>query len=77
MSIYSVGVEDGIEQGIEQGEHQATLEMILRLLKEKGRVSTTLEKKIRDEADKERLYVLVKLAAKSVSVKEFEKLMKE
>ena len=51
--------------------------MILRLLKEKGRVSTTLEKKIRDEADKERLYVLVKLAAKSVSVKEFEKLMKE
>ena len=77
MSIYSVGVEDGIEQGIEQGEHQATLEMILRLLKEKGRVSTTLEKKIRDEADKERLYVLVKLAAESVSVKEFEKLMKE
>ena len=73
MSIYSVGVEDGIERG----EHQATLEMILRLLKEKGRVSATLEKKIRDEADKERLYVLVKLAAKSVSVKEFEKLMKE
>ena len=35
------------------------------------------EKKIRDEADKERLYVLVKLAAKSASVKEFEKLMKE
>ena len=31
MSIYSVGVEDGIERG----EHQATLEMILRLLKEK------------------------------------------
>ena len=51
--------------------------MILRLLKEKGRVSTTLEKKIRDEADKERLYVLVKLAAKVSSVKEFEKLMKE
>lgn len=73
MSIYSVGVEDGIEQG----EYQAMLEMILRLLKEKGRVSTTLEKKIRDEADKERLYVLVKLAAKSSSVKEFEKLMKE
>ena len=73
MSIYSVGVEDGIERG----EHQATLEMILRLLKEKGRVSATLEKKIRDEADKERLYVLVKLAAKSASVKEFEKLMKE
>ena len=73
MSIYSVGVEDGIEQG----EHQATLEMILRLLKEKGRVSATLEKKIRDEVDKERLYALVKLAAKSTSVKEFEKLMKE
>lgn len=73
MSIYSVGVEDGIERG----EHQATLEMILRLLKEKGRVSATLEKKIRDEADKERLYVLVKLAAKVSSVKEFEKLMKE
>ena len=73
MSIYSVGVEDGIERG----EHQATLEMILRLLKEKGRVSATLEKKIRDEADKERLYALVKLAAKSASVKEFEKLMKE
>lgn len=73
MSIYSVGVEDGIEQG----EYQAMLEMILRLLKEKGRVSATLEKKIRDEADKERLYVLVKLAAKVSSVKEFEKLMKE
>lgn len=42
MSIYSIGVEDGIERG----EHQATLEMILRLLKEKGRVSATLEKKI-------------------------------
>lgn len=77
MSIYSVGVEDGIEQGIERGEHQATLEMILRLLKEKGRVSATLEEKIRDEADKERLYVLVKLAAKAGSVKEFEKLMNE
>ena len=55
MSIYSVGVEDGIERG----EHQATLEMILRLLKEKGRVSATLEKKIRDEADKEHLYCKV------------------
>ena len=77
MSIYSVGVEDGIEQGIERGEHQATLEMILRLLKEKGRVSATLEKKIRDEADKEHLYCLVKLAAKAGSVKEFEKLMNE
>ena len=73
MSIYSVGVEDGIERG----EHQATLEMILRLLKEKGRVSATLEKKIRDEADKEHLYCLVKLAAKAGSVKEFEKLMNE
>lgn len=73
MSIYSVGVEDGIERG----EHQATLEMILRLLKEKGRVSATLEKKIRDEADKEHLYCLVKLAAKVGSVKEFEKLMNE
>ena len=73
MSIYSVGVEDGIEQG----EYQAMLEMILRLLKEKGRVSATLEKKIRDEADKEHLYCLVKLAAKAGSVKEFEKLMNE
>lgn len=73
MSIYSVGVEDGIERG----EHQATLEMILRLLKEKGRVSATLEKKIRDEADKEHLYCLVKLAAKAGSVKEFEKRMNE
>ena len=73
MSIYSVGVEDGIERG----EHQATLEMILRLLKEKGRVSATLEKKIRDEADKEHLYCLVKLAAKAGCVKEFEKLMNE
>lgn len=73
MSIYSVGVEEGIERG----EHQATLEMILRLLKEKGRVSATLEKKIRDEADKEHLYCLVKLAAKAGSVKEFEKLMNE
>lgn len=73
MSIYSVGVEDGIERG----EHQATLEMILRLLKEKGRVSATLEKKIRDEEDKEHLYCLVKLAAKAGSVKEFEKLMNE
>ena len=73
MSIYSVGVEDGIERG----EHQAMLEMILRLLKEKGRVSATLEKKIRDEADKEQLYCLVKLAAKAGSVKEFEKLMNE
>ena len=73
MSIYSVGVEDGIERG----EHQATLEMILRLLKEKGRVSATLEKKIRDEADKEHLYCLVKLAAKAGSVKECEKLMNE
>lgn len=73
MSIYSVGVEDGIERG----EHQATLEMILRLLKEKGRVSATLEKKMRDEADKEHLYCLVKLAAKAGSVKEFEKLMNE
>lgn len=73
MSIYSVGVEDGIERG----EHQATLEMILRLLKEKGRVSATLEKKIRDEADKEHLDCLVKLAAKAGSVKEFEKLMNE
>ena len=73
MSIYSVGVDDGIERG----EHQATLEMILRLLKEKGRVSATLEKKIRDEADKEHLYCLVKLAAKAGSVKEFEKLMNE
>ena len=73
MSIYSVGVEDGIERG----EHQATLEMILRLLKEKGRVSATLEKKIRDEADKEHLYCLVKLAAKAGPVKEFEKLMNE
>ena len=73
MSIYSVGVEDGIERG----EHQATLEMILRLLKEKGRVSATLEKKIRDEADKEHLYCLVKLAAKAGSIKEFEKLMNE
>ena len=73
MSIYSVGVEDGIERG----EHQATLEMILRLLKEKGRVSATLEKKIRDEADKEHLYCRVKLAAKAGSVKEFEKLMNE
>ena len=69
MSIYSVGVEDGIERG----EHQATLEMILRLLKEKGRVSATLEKK----EDKEHLYCLVKLAAKAGSVKEFEKLMNE
>ena len=73
MSIYSVGVEDGIERG----EHQATLEMILRLLKEKGRVSATLEKKIRDEADKEHLYCLVKLAAKAGSIKEFKKLMNE
>ena len=73
MIIYSVGVEDAIERG----EHQATLEMILRLLKEKGRVSATLEKKIRDEADKEHLYCLVKLAAKAGSVKEFEKLMNE
>lgn len=73
MSIYSVGVEDGIEQG----EYQAMLEMILRLLKEKGRVSATLEEKIRDEADKEHLYCLVKLAAKAGSVKEFEKLMNE
>lgn len=73
MSIYSVGVEDGIERG----EHQATLEMILCLLKEKGRVSATLEKKIRDEADKEHLYCLVKLAAKAGSVKEFEKRMNE
>lgn len=73
MSIYSVGVEDGIERG----EHQATLEMILLLLKEKGRVSATLEKKIRDEADKEHLYCLVKLAAKAGSVKEFEKRMNE
>ena len=73
MSIYSVG----LEYGIERGEHQATLEMILRLLKEKGRVSATLEKKIRDEEDKEHLYCLVKLAAKAGSVKEFEKLMNE
>ena len=81
MSIYSVGVEDGraqgIEQGIEQGEYQATLEMIFRLLKEKGRVSMTLEKKIREETDRERLYFLVKLAAKAGSVKEFEQMMKE
>ena len=73
MSIYSVGVEDGIERR----EHQATLEMILRLLKEKGRVSATFEKIIRDEEYKEHLYCLVKLAAKAGSVKEFEKLMNE
>lgn len=77
MSIYSVGVEDGRVQGIEQGEHQATLEMILRLLKEKGRVSRTLEKKLWDETDKERLYCLVKLAAKVGTVKEFEQMMNE
>ena len=53
----------GVEDGIEQGEHQAT--------------SATLEEKIRDEADKEHLYCLVKLAAKAGSVKEFEKLMNE
>lgn len=69
MSIYSVGVEEG--------ERQAKIDMILRLLKEKGRVSRTLEKKIRDESDKERLYCLVKLAVQAGSIKEFEQLMNE
>ena len=73
MSIFEYDEEKHMRQTREEGRLEGRQEIILELLSEYGEVPQELENIIRDQEDYEILKRWNRLAARAVSVEEFEK----
>lgn len=63
--------EEGRKQGLEQGRKQANIELVLKLLEKKGKISEELNAIITEETDIKKLDKAISIAIEASSVEQF------
>lgn len=76
-TIHNEGIREGIKTGIQTGRRLDRQELILESLEELSSVPGDLRKRIMEEEDMEKLKKWLRLAARVVSVEEFQQCYQE